>query len=36
MNLNDIVKEIREIITQKQTEFGLSFEEEKFSVLKCL
>jgi hypothetical protein len=28
MNLNDIAKEIREIITQKQTEFGLSFEEE--------
>jgi alpha-L-fucosidase len=28
MNLTDIVKEIREIITQKQIEFGLSFEEE--------
>jgi hypothetical protein len=28
MKLNDIVKEIREIIAQKQTEFGLSFEEE--------
>jgi hypothetical protein len=28
MNLSDIVKEIREIITQKQIEFGLSFEEE--------
>jgi len=28
MNLNNIAKEIREIITQKQTEFGLSFEEE--------
>jgi hypothetical protein len=28
MNLLDIVEEIREIITQKQTEFGLSFEEE--------
>jgi hypothetical protein len=28
MNLLDIAEEIREIITQKQTEFGLSFEEE--------
>jgi hypothetical protein len=28
MNLNDIAKEIRDIITQKQTEFGLSFEEK--------
>jgi hypothetical protein len=28
MNLSDIAKEIREIITQKQIEFGLSFEEE--------
>jgi len=28
MNLNNIAKEIREIITQKQIEFGLSFEEE--------
>ena len=28
MKLNDIAKEIREIITQKQSEFGLSFEEE--------
>ena len=28
MNLNDISKEIRDIITQKQTEFGLSFEEK--------
>ena len=28
MKLNDIAKEIREIITQKQTELGLSFEEE--------
>jgi len=28
MNLNNITKEIRDIITQKQTEFGLSFEEE--------
>jgi hypothetical protein len=28
MKLNDITKEIREIISQKQIEFGLSFEEE--------
>ena len=28
MKLNDIAKEIREIISQKQDEFGLSFEEE--------
>jgi hypothetical protein len=28
MNLLEIAKEIREIISQKQTEFGLSFEEE--------
>lgn len=28
MNLSNITKEIRDIITQKQTEFGLSFEEE--------
>jgi hypothetical protein len=28
MRLNDIAKEIREIVTQKQTELGLSFEEE--------
>jgi hypothetical protein len=28
MNLSDIAKEIREIISQKQKEFGLSFEEE--------
>jgi len=28
MKLNDIAKEIREIILQKQDEFGLSFEEE--------
>jgi hypothetical protein len=28
MNLSDIVKEIREIISQKQTELGLTFEEE--------
>jgi hypothetical protein len=28
MNLKDIAKEIREIISQKQKEFGLSFEEE--------
>jgi hypothetical protein len=28
MKLNDIAKEIRDIISQKQTEFGLSFEEE--------
>jgi hypothetical protein len=28
MNLSNITKEIRDIFTQKQTEFGLSFEEE--------
>ena len=28
MKLNDVVKEIREIISQKQTELGLTFEEE--------
>ena len=28
MKLNNIAKEIREIISQKQDEFGLSFEEE--------
>jgi hypothetical protein len=28
MRLNDVAKEIREIISQKQTELGLSFEEE--------
>ena len=28
MKLNDVAKEIREIISQKQTELGLSFEEE--------
>jgi hypothetical protein len=28
MKLNDIAKEIREIISQRQDEFGLSFEEE--------
>ena len=28
MKLNDVVNEIREIISQKQTELGLSFEEE--------
>jgi hypothetical protein len=28
MNLKNIAKEIRDIITQKQTEFGLSFEEK--------
>ena len=28
MKLNDVAKEIRQIISQKQTELGLSFEEE--------
>ena len=28
MKLNDVVKEIREIISQKQIELGLTFEEE--------
>jgi hypothetical protein len=28
MNLLEIAKEIREIISKKQEEFGLSFEEE--------
>jgi len=28
MKLNKVAEEIREIITQKQIEFGLSFEEE--------